>query len=435
MQIVILGAGEVGYHTAMMLSSEHDVTIIERDPQRCERASQLDVKVVEGDGTYLSTLKEAEIEKADLFLALSGKDEVNLLSSTIAKRFNVPRVLARVEEPEHIGELQSVLGIDRIVCPDLILVSEVSRTIAMPQAIAQEIFGEGKVRMIEVLVEKGSRFCGVIKEQKLPSGIIFAAIFRDGEIIIPRGDDEIKPGDKLIILGNSEAVDELKKEIKIHERGKIVIAGGGVAGEHLARLLEKNHDIKIFDIDRNRCEELSKKLKSALVLCADVTDPMIFDEENLGNADALIAVADNDEKNLLISLLAKEHGVKKTIVRVNRSEYLPIFERLGISMVISPRIATAREVVRLVRRENVTKSILLEGGEAELMEILIPENSPISKKLLKDADLPRGVLIGAIIRGERVIIPKGEDYLQPGDRAIILSRVELYPRIKKLIFG
>ncbi|MBC7114212.1 MAG: NAD-binding protein, partial [Archaeoglobi archaeon] len=153
MQIAILGAGEVGYHAAMMLSRDHDVTVIEKDSEKCERASQLDVRVVEGDGTSLQVLRDADVQNADIFLALSGVDEVNLLSCVIAKRLGALRTLARVEEVEHTGEIQRVLGIDRIVCPDLILVSEVSRTIAMPQAVSQEIFGGGKVRMIEVLID------------------------------------------------------------------------------------------------------------------------------------------------------------------------------------------------------------------------------------------------------------------------------------------
>lgn len=436
MQVVILGAGEVGYHTAMIMSREHDVTVIEKDSEKCERASQLDVRVIEGDGTSLQVLRDADVHNADIFLALTGIDEVNLLSSVIAKSLGALRTLARVEEVEHTGELQKVLGIDRIVCPDLILVSEVSKTIAMPQAISQEIFGGGKVRMIEVLIDDNSRFRGVIREMRIPPGLIFAAIFRNGDVIIPRGDDEIKTGDKLIILGNSEAIERLREDLKVKERRmKVVIAGGGVAGEHLARILEKNHDVKIFDIDRSRCEILSKKLSSSLVICADVTDPSVFEEEDIGNADALIAVTDNDEKNLLVTLLAKEHGVPKTVARVSRSEYLPIFTKLGISKVISPRIATAEEVVRMVRRENVEKSIILEGGEAELLEIVVPDDSSISKKLLKDLDLPRGILVAAIIRGNHVIIPKGDDYLQPGDRAVILSKSDLSSKLDKLLRG
>ncbi|MBC7114782.1 MAG: NAD-binding protein, partial [Archaeoglobi archaeon] len=266
------------------------------------------------------------------------------------------------------------------------------------------------------------------------SGVIFAAIFRNGDVIIPRGDDEIKKGDRLIILGNSEAIEKLREDLKVKERRmKVVIAGGGVAGEHLARILEKSHDVKIFDIDKNRCEILSKKLSSSLIICADVTDPSVFEEENIGSADALVAVTDNDEKNLLVTLLAKEYGVQKTIARVSRSEYLPIFTKLGISKVISPRIATAEEVVRMIRRGNVEKSMILEGGKAELLEITVPENSPISERLLKDLNLPRGILIAAVIRGDHVIIPKGDDYLQPGDRAVILLKTELSSKLEKLL--
>lgn len=442
MRIVIIGAGKVGFSLAQRLSEEgHDITVIEQDEERRNIVqTSLDVLTLSGNGASPQFLTEFGLLNTDLLVAVTDRDEVNMIACMAAKQVGIPRTIARVRNEEYAGknqlEFNKALGIDLTINPEMVTAIEISRILLTPAALDVEDFGDGRVRLLEVRIREESPFVNVpLKSLRLPPQILVVGILRQARMIIPHGTDSILPQDSVFFVGAQAAIEEFgeqfaEKKTKIQ---RVMIIGAGRIGRHLAKILDAvGMSIKVIEKSRERCNELAKSIDKGLVLCGDGTDIDLLMEEGVGETDAVVCVTADDKLNLLLALLAKDLGTQKTIVRVGRSEYMSLMGKVGVDVILSPRLLTAGVILRQVRQGEVVAISLLEGAKAEAMEIVISPKSSIIGRKLKDARIPSNILIGALLRGEELIIPDGNTLLQAGDRAVIFTLPSSIKKISKI---
>jgi trk system potassium uptake protein TrkA len=435
MKAVIIGAGEVGYHIAKSLSLKNDVVIIEKDEEAARRANELDILVIEGNGANASILSGV-LQNTDILVAVTGVDEINIVACMTAKLilrshpgWKETKTIARVSNPEYINvsvSSRAQVGVDIMICPELTLASEVSEVLSSPSAIDAEILAGGKVRMMEFVINPDSKLVGKrLQDLRLAESCIVSVVFRGEEVIIPHGSDIIKENDRMVVIGKPEAMENLVNVFgtAVSKTKRVMIIGCGTVGFDLARLIDKqeNMDLKIIELQKSRCIEVAELLENALVLNGDGTDVNLLREENIENMDAVVAVTNSDEKNLLCSLLAKQLGAKKVIARADRSEYVPLFEMVGIDMAVSPREATVNEVLKLTMGKGIQTLVTIEGEKAEIIEYTASKNSKIVGKPLSKVKFPRGALINMVVRGDEIIVPRGDFIINEGDRVVIFS--------------
>jgi|Deesub1362A_J573_1020465.scaffolds.fasta_scaffold00266_3 trk system potassium uptake protein TrkA len=425
MLIVISGAGEVGYNVARDLSHNYEVIVIEKDEKRANEIRKLNVEVVLGNAANLKVLRKAKIDKADVFLAVTGQDEVNLLSGIAAKNLGAKKTIVRVGDPEYVDKpvvKNHFMGYDLVICPQLALANAIANLVTTPGAVEFVSFSGGKIDMIEMVVTEDSAITGKkVHEIDLPENIILTAIYRNGDLVVPRGDTEIIEGDKIAILGKSESMAGVKDIFGNPLVRNVFIVGGGIVGSYVARILDKsNLNIKLIDSNPELCEELCGHLKRTRVIIGDATDLEFLVEEEVGKSDVVIATTDSDGKNLLISLLSKNLGAKKTISRVEKVPYARLFEKVGVDAALSPRSIAYAEVMKLLRMMRVETIAEVEKGEAAVLEIEI-KSKKFSKKKIKDIKLPRNAIIGGILRAGDCLIPKGETELRLWDKLLVFT--------------
>ncbi|NJD78034.1 MAG: Trk system potassium transporter TrkA [Candidatus Methanoperedens sp.] len=442
MHVIIVGAGEVGYHVAKALCKNNDVFIIEKNEDACMRAGHLDVQVIQGNGADVKLLKKANIEKAELVVAVTGVDEINIVACMASKLLkNEVKTLARVSNPDYINRPVSVretVGMNAMVCPELSLASEINQILSIPEAMNVVDFVGGKVKMMEFKVGElnpliGKKLC----ESNLPQCCIMSAIFRGLELMIPHGSDTIMKNDRVVLVGKPEAVEGTRKlfEQDEKENGKIAIVGGGKVGYYLINLLnQKKLKLTLIESDKKRSETLAQNLPNVLVLNGDGTDLVLMKEENIGSMDAVVAVTNSDEKNLLCSLLAKKLGAKKVIARADRPDYAELFEMVGIDVAVSPIQAAVNEVLKFTMGIGIESLVTIEGEKGKIIELAANEKSKIINKKLKDVTFPRGAIISAIVRGTEVIIPDGNEIIIADDKVVIFTLPDALQPVKEL-FG
>ena len=445
MKAVIIGAGEVGYHIAKALSPKNDVVIIEKDEEASRRADELDVLVIEGNGANAEVLSKV-LQNADLLVAVTGIDEVNIVACMTAKLITKnkngwkdTKTIARVSNPDYIDSpvtSRAQVGVDLMICPELALASEVADILSSPSAIDAEMFAEGKVRMTEFAISPESRLVGKhMQDLQLADCCIVSAVFREDKVIIPHGDDLIRANDHMVVVGKPEAMENLESVFgnEVPHRNRILLIGCGIVGFYLAKLIDKEEsaDLRIIEYSRSRCIEVAEMLENALVLNGDGTDVSLLREENIENMDVVVAVTDSDEKNLLCALLAKQLGAKKVIARADRSDYLPLFEMVGIDMAVSPREATVNEVLKLTMGKGIQTLTTIEGEKAEIIEYTASEKSKIVGKPLNKMKFPKGSLINMVVRGKETIIPRGDFVINNGDRVVIFSMASATSEVEK----
>jgi trk system potassium uptake protein TrkA len=446
MKAVVLGAGEVGYHIAKALSQNNDVVIIEKDEVAMKRADELDVQVIEGNGANAEILTNV-LPDADILVAVTGVDEVNIVACMTAKLIVKSKVdwkevktIARVSNPDYIDvpvTARSQVGVDIMICPELSLASEVAELLSSPSAIDAEMFAGGKVQMMEFAINPNNKVVGKrIQDLKLANCCIVSAVFRDKEILIPHGNDIIKPNDHMVVIGKPKVMETLSEvfggELR-HHRKRILIIGCGIVGFYLAKILSKGEsaDLKVIERRKSRCIEVAEVLESVLVLNGDGTDVNLLREENIEEMDVVVAVTDSDEKNLLCSLLAKQMGAKKVIARADRSDYVPLFEMVGIDVAVSPREATVNEVLKLTLGKGIETLATLEGEKAEIIEYTASSKSNIVGKALNKVKFPAGAIITMVVHDENIIVPRGEFVITEGDRVIIFALSSAVPLVEK----
>ncbi|MFW6078406.1 MAG: Trk system potassium transporter TrkA [Gemmatimonadota bacterium] len=445
MRIVVIGAGAVGYHLAQRLSTEgQDVVVVEQSAERAERvAQQLDVLAITGNGAAVPVLHEAGLAEADLLLAVSGSDEVNLVACFAASRLGVPVKVARISTPEYYpaGSVLSreELGVDLMINPERECAWETVQLLRSEAATDLARFADGRVALIGLRVTEDAPLAGKslarIDRELKRRQYITAAIVRDGRTEIPTGRSRIEAGDRIYVLAPATDVPTISR-LAGYERSvlrHVMVAGGSEEAYHLARYLEElDVDCTILEADRERCVELAEALPKALVLHADASDLELLEMEGVAEADGFVAFTHHDDTNMLACLLAKTSGARRTISLVDRIEYIPLVERVGIDASVSPRLSTANAILRYVRRGNVLSVATVKGVDAEALELDIAATAPIVGRPLRDVDFPEGGLLGLIVRDDRVIIPRGDDIVEAGDNVIVFALPGSIPAIERL---
>ncbi|AKB74698.1 Trk system potassium uptake protein TrkA [Methanosarcina lacustris Z-7289] len=446
MKAVIIGAGEVGYHIAKFLSLTHDVVVIENNEDALRRADELDVQVVEGNGANADVLASI-LPDADILVAVTGVDEVNIVACMTAKLiikshagWVETKTIARVSNPDYIDvpvTSRAQVGVDVMICPELALASEVAEVLSNPSAIDAEMFAGGKVQMMEFAIRPDNRYVGKhMQDLQLADCCIVSAIFRENEIIIPRGDDLIKANDHMVIIGKPRAMEDLENIFgnKVPHRNRILLIGCGIVGFYLAKIIDKdeNADLKVIEYRKSRCIEVAEVLENALILNGDGTDVSLLREENIEEMDVVIAVTDSDEKNLLCALLAKQMGAKKVIARADRSDYVPLFEMVGIDIAVSPRAATVNEVLKLTMGKGIETLATLDGEKAEIIEYTASGQSKIIGKPLNKVKFPKGAIITMVVQNGEVVIPRGDFIILESDKVIVFALSSSVPHVEKL---
>ncbi|AET66475.1 K+ transport system, NAD-binding component [Desulfosporosinus orientis DSM 765] len=442
MRIVIVGAGKVGFSLAQRLSEEgHEITVIEQDEERrLIVQNSLDVMTISGNGASPQFLAEFGLLKADLMVAVTDRDEVNMIACMAAKQAGISRTIARVRNQDYAGknqlEFNRALGIDLTINPEMVTAIEISRILLTPAALDVEDFGDGMVRLLEVRVREESPYVNIpLKRLTLPDRVLVVGILRQNRMIIPKGTDCLLPQDSVFFVGAQAAIEKFSEEFSERKTKiqRVMIIGAGRIGRHLARILDHvGISIKVIEKSRERCSELAKTIDKGLVLCGDGTDIDLLIEEGVGNSDAVVCLTSDDKLNLLLALLAKDLGTQKTIVRVGRSEYMSLMGKVGVDVILSPRLLTAGVILRQVRQGGVVSVSLLEGAKAEAMEIVVSSKSSIIGRKLKDTKIPDNILIGALLRGNELIIPDGNTILHVGDRVVIFTLPNLIKKISKI---
>lgn len=434
MRILVVGAGAVGFHVAKRLSEEEqDVVVVDADPARSEYVGdQLDVLAVTGNGASLPVLEKAEIEETDLLLAVTSKDEVNLIACLAASQYGVGFRVARISNPEYYATdsvlSREKLGVDLMINPERECAWETFQLLRSEAATDLARFAGGRLQLMGLKVQEGARVAGKtlieLDRELQDRRYVTVAIVRDGVTEIPSGNSSILAGDQIYVLTPSEEMSAIPPLAGYdpHQLRRVMIAGGSREAVYLAHHLEE-HDITctLLDSDRERCVELAEELPRALVLHADATDLELLEMEGVEGIDGFVAFTGQDETNMLSSLLAKTSGARKVISLIEKVEYVPLVSKVGVDAAVSPRMSTVNAILRYVRRGNVTSVATLKGIDAEAMELLVDEESGAVGTPLRDLDLPEDGLVGAILRDDEVISPRGSDAVRPGDRVIVFT--------------
>jgi trk system potassium uptake protein TrkA len=445
LKITILGAGEVGFHIAQRLSQEkQDVLLIDKDPFKINRINEnLDVQAILGSGTSPDILKRSGIKESDMFVAATDSDEVNLFACLIARNLNPYIVkIARVRNQEYINEKdllgEDLLGIDQIINPGSVMVETVRNLMLAPGASDVIDFADGRIKLIGITISPDSPLAGrkLLSIKGVEGQVLIGAIVRGDKVFIPRGDDTIEPSDLVYAVARTEALHSIFPFFNIQgeECKRVMIVGAGETGLALAKVLDqKNINTKIFELDNGRCTEMAEQLERVIVINGDGADKDLLQEENIADVDFMVTVTGDEESNVLISLLAKQLGAKKTITRISKLSYIPLVSAIGIDTVVSPRLSAIRAILQYIRRGKIISVAPLKGEHAEAIEAEALDTSEIVNKPLHKVKFPKGALIGAIVREDKIIIPRGDSIILPKDRLIIFTLDKVVPKLEKLL--
>lgn len=434
MHIIIVGGGGVGYELARNLSEKNqDVVVIEKNGLKARRFREsLDVMIIEDNGANASVLEKADIKNADMLIAVTQYDEINIIACMLAKQYRVPRTVCRIRNSGYADEdsilTPQQLGIDVVINPERVAAMEISKMLHFPDAGEVEYFNRGNVMMLGTVVGSEADITDVplYKLPLIPGCVVVGISDPKGKFIVPGGSDVIRPGNKIYLLGKTRTLKDISTLLH-HEKtrvNQVTILGGGMIGLQLARFLEESRhpfSVKLIEKDQERCEDLCQKLNKTLVLQGDATEIAMLREEDTDAADAVIAVTGDDRTNIVAALLARQFGVKKIICEVMRPQFVPVYSALGIDSVINPRLLAASQIVRFTRREEVVALSILQDEKAEIIELVLPGSARVAHKKIADAHFPRGMLIGSIVRREEVLIPNGDTVLLPEDHLIIFA--------------
>lgn len=445
MKIIIAGAGEVGFHIAQKLSEENqEVFLIDKDPEKIARIKEhLDVQAILGSGTSPATLRASGIGEADILVAATDSDEANLIACLFARNLNPYIVkIARVRSHEYLLEKdlsgKDLIGIDRVINPGLEMIESIRNLMTVPGASDVIDFVDGRVKLIGITIRPDSPVAGrqLLSFKEAEGKLLVGAIVRGEQVFIPTGQDTIRANDLVYVVvterelpGQLQFLDLSQSEVK-----RVFIVGGGETGGALAAALDHTKmSVKLIDKNSHRCAVLAEKLEKVVVIHGDGTDKELLEEENVKNADYMVAITGDEESNVLISLLAKGMGVKKTISRVSKFSYIPLVSALGIDTVVSQRLSAIRATLQYIRRGKIISVAPLKGEHAEAIEAEALETSEIVNVRLAKVNFPKGALVGAVVRGDEIVIPRGDTIIRPNDRLIIFALQKVIPKLEKLL--
>ena len=444
MRVVIVGGGQIGSSLARSLASGHEVVVIDHDRAVADTFTNIDAELIVGSGTSEEVLSRAGIRDARFFVATTPLDEVNIVACAIANRMASPETICLVSRADFTPgsrELQGLaqFGINRVLWPEAQLAADIEGVVTAPGAIDAESFAGGLIRLLEYKLDDTSPLTTVpLGQLHLPRGSLIVAVKRTGTLFVPRGHTQLAPGDKIIFMGTPDAMRDVERLINPSRSGntiEVTIIGGGDVGLQLAERLEASPQcrIRILERDVARGEMLAARLKRTLVLNGDGTDLEFLESENVGRSDVLVCVIDNDERNLLASLLGRQLGVPKVVTRVSRPTNLRLFERVGVDVALSARGAAVASILHQITGGTSSLLAVLEHGEARVLEIIVsPRFEP---KPLKRIGAPGDAIVGAILRGREAIIPRGDDVVEPGDRIIVFSTGDAAERVQAYFSG
>ncbi len=441
MKVIIYGASEFGYLIANEFYQQYDVVVIDLEENKTDEFEKLDISYIAGSASDINVLRQADAKSEDVFIACTQNDEANIVACGVAKRLSKAKTICFVTKQEYkrtfnalrdTTEVSIPSVIDSFIWPEELLTEEIFRTITVAKALDVENFAHGKAKLLEYKIESNSVLVDKkVRECEFPSETLIVGITRGGELFVPYGETVLKEGDKAIFMGSSHSLDILAGKF-FHDKNitkTVTIIGGGNVGLMLAKDLEKlRFKVKVIEKNSKRCEFLSETLENSLVLNGDGTNLELLNEEDIAESDALISVTNNDEKNLLCSLLAKQLGVKRVIARVTKMFNIPLFEQVGIDIAVSSKFSALHEVRNQFNEKNVGILATVEQGKGEVLDIVIPEK--FTEKKLMELKLPTRAVVGIINRKKRVIIPKGDTLIMPNDEIIVFTRNEDAQKIK-----
>ncbi len=443
MKILTIGAGEIGFQLTKRLSQEHDITLIEYDQLRAKRAAeQLDAFVLEGSGSSIKTLKDANIEKIDIVAAMTNSDEVNLIACQLAKRMGVSTTIARIRNPEFTRPdfpfTGSELGADLIIHPEKETADAIIRLIRQSTCTDVIEFENGRVQVLGIRMENNSPVLRIpLKDlgqnfRELQLRIV--AIKRKEQTLIPHGDDVLTPGDQIFVVCDPKQIPQFldligKSNTQINN---VMIIGGGLIGQFITKNISKSIHCKVIENNELKSQSIADELPGALIIHGDGTDIDLLAVEGLMDMDAFIAVTGNDETNIIATLVARHLRVPRTIALVNKTDYMPITPTIGLDAVVSKQLITVNAVQRYIRHRQVAAIAEIPGVDAHIIEFIASTHSKITRKPLKNIDFPRYAIVGSVLQNGTVEIPKGDTQIQPGDKVIVFALPKALQKLEKL---
>lgn len=444
MKVMVVGAGEVGFHIADLLSREqHAVTVVEKDERRAaELRDRLNVLVAQGNGASTDVLEAANVSDMELFIAVTDLDEVNLIACLLAHDHGVPRIIARIKSLEYTKaewtRNAARLGVGLLINPQAVVAEDIFHSVSYAAATEVAEFARGRVVFLGYPIGQNSPLAGVsmrtLGEIRGLYRMVVTAISRQGQTITPRGEDLVEPGDTLYFVCSKRDLPAVTTLFGFEERETksiFVLGGRKVGAEVASRLAKQRYRVKIVERDADICQDLAADLEGVRVLNTKGTDIETLKNEGLGRADVFIAVTEDDQSNILCSLLAKRHGARRAIAVVSQPEFVNLALTLGVDVCISPRLATAGAILKYVWRAEVVSMAMVEQCNSEVIEFSLPADSPILHRPLKSLNIPAGCVVGAIVRGDEAIVPFGEDHFEAGDHVVVFGLPEATSQMLK----
>ncbi len=430
MRIFVIGAGQVGSTIVAALHEGHAITVIDLDQIKLDALSyRYDVVTVAGNGASRRVLEEAGVAEADLFVACTSRDEANIISAMFSRRL-APRakIIVRTSNAEYLEIWhEQQLDVDFIVSSEQETAVAISRAIGVPAARQTDIFADGQVQIVEFDIDdkaSGSFVGRRLRDARLPADSKVASIIRGDRAILPRGDEMITPGDRIVVIGSPQAASEWSRLIAgdIAAVNDVVIFGAGRTGAAIAHLLlQQGIAVSLVEPDAARARDIALELPGARVFCTTGLDPDFLERERIGSTHAAIFAMRDDAKNLYAATLARVHGVRYTIAVAHELVSIQVFESAGVNLIINPRSLTAEEIVRFAYDPRTTQVAMLEGDRYEVLDIIVRSESPLAGLSFRDLPLTNGALIGAVVRNGIAVFPHGNDVLLAGDRAILFT--------------
>lgn len=444
MNILIIGAGDIGFQLAKKLSQErHNITLIERDQNKCKRArEQLDALVIDGNGASYEVLRQTKLGDIEVMAAMTDREEVNILACKIAKKAGVRTTLARVRNPEYTEPdcflTNEELGADTVIHPEKETADAVVRLIRQSSATDVLEFADGKIQVIGVRLEKGSDLLHIPLSDLVrrfgnpPMRIL--AIKRLQQTIVPKGYTELMAGDQIFAVCDPDYVQPFiehtgQRDTRIEN---IMILGGGLVGQFIASNLDREINAKIVESDADKSQHIADILANTLIIHGDGTDLDLLATEGLLDMDAFIAVTGDDETNIIAALVARHLKIPRTIALVNKVEYLPITPQIGLDAVVSKQLLTVNAVQRFIQHQQATSIASLPGLDAQFLEFVPQKNAKITRKPLADLNFPKQAIIGAVMRDDRMIIAMGDTHVRPGDRVVVFAQPQVLDDVEKM---
>jgi len=442
MNIVILGAGDTGkYITSILAKEQHNIVLIDKQVKKLEEASwNIDVATREGVGTDWQLLDSLLDLSPDLFIALTGEDQTNLVSCSIAKNLGYPRAIARVRDNRYLNrtrlDFARIFDIDYFICPELLVANEIYKYMNSPGSLRVESFAHGAIQLRTIVIPQNwDRVNQTLAHLHLPKGMMIAIIRRRGqdstkeedkELIFPHGNDHIYPGDEVTLIGETDVISEAHRHFGLSQKPiqSVVIIGGSRTAVNLSKILEKRGmKVRVIEKDYQKCCEIADRLHHTTVINHDGTDLEFLKSEKVGQADVTVVTTRSDEGNVMIGLLSKEAGCENVMVQLTNTDYIPFANRLGINHTPSPGVEAANRILALALSGTITSVISLHKNQAEIMEISVSSTSKMTGIPLSELSsmLPKDFLIAAIQNRGRIMIANGNRIISPGDSVIVVS--------------